>query len=422
LCFARRSASRRQVFVAKIAGAILMTDSFIDIQEYTYDLPPERIALYPLPQRDQSKLLVYRHRTITHATFDMLHEFIPSNSLLFFNDTKVIPARLLFQKETGAEIEIFLLNPLRPTSLAEAMLSTGSVQWHCSIGNLRRWNDDRVLVKKNETGILHARLINREDGIVEFTGPSLSFAEVIHSFGDTPLPPYIKRKAEPGDRERYQTIYSQASGAVAAPTAGLHFTQRVLDNLQRRGILTDFLTLHVSAGTFLPVKVQNAIAHDMHAEQVILTEANLLHLLLPDRPVLAVGTTSLRTLESLYWYGVKLLEDPDAEFTIQKLDPYEHRKIIPTKEESVRAIAGLMTRKNLKVLTGETSIYILPGYTFRIVDGLITNFHQPQSTLLLLIAAFIGKDWKKIYEEALGKDYRFLSYGDSSLLFKAQTR
>ena len=397
-----------------------MMDSFIDIKEYTYDLPPERIALYPLPQRDQSNLLVYRQGAVTHATFDRLDEFIPPNALLFFNDTKVIPARLLFQKETGAEIEIFLLNPSRPTSLAEAMQSIGSVQWQCSIGNLRRWNDDRVLIKKNETGILHARLINREEGIVEFTGPSLSFAEVIHSFGDTPLPPYIKRKAEPGDRERYQTIYSQALGAVAAPTAGLHFTKRVLDNLQRRGILTDFLTLHVSAGTFLPVKVQNAITHNMHAEQVILTEANLLHLLMPDRPVLAVGTTSLRTLESLYWYGVKLLEDPDAEFTIQKMDPYDRRKVTPTKEESLRAVADLLTRKNLEVLTGETSIYILPGYTFRIVDALITNFHQPQSTLLLLIAAFIGKDWKKIYEEALRKDYRFLSYGDSSLLFRNQ--
>ncbi len=396
-------------------------DSFIDIEEYTYDLPAEKIAAYPLPQRDQSKLLVYRHGTITHARFDGLDEFVPGNAILFFNDTKVIPARLIFQKETGAEIEIFLLNPLRPTLLAEAMQSSGTVQWQCSIGNLKRWNDGRVLVKQNETGALQARLINREEGIVEFAGPLRPFAEVILSFGDTPLPPYIKRKAEPIDRERYQTIYSQASGAVAAPTAGLHFTKRVLDNLQHRGILTDFLTLHVSAGTFLPVKVRNAITHDMHAEQVIVSESAILHLLLPDRPVLAVGTTSLRTLESLYWYGVKLIDDPEAEFTIQKLDPYEARKITPTKEESFRAIADRMNRKGMKVLAGETSIYILPGYPFRVVDGLITNFHQPQSTLLLLIAAFIGKDWKKVYEEALEKDYRFLSYGDSSLLFRSNS-
>jgi S-adenosylmethionine:tRNA ribosyltransferase-isomerase len=399
-------------------------DPFIDIHEYTYDLPPERIALYPLPQRDQSKLLVYRHGSMTHSRFDALDEFIPPNAILIFNDTKVIPARLIFQKETGAEIEIFLLNPLPPTLLAEAMQATGSIQWQCSIGNLKRWNDGKILVKQNETGTLQARLVNRDEPIVivEFAWSSLlSFAEVIRSFGDTPLPPYIKRKAEPSDLDRYQTIYSQASGAVAAPTAGLHFTKRVLDNLQRHGILTDFLTLHVSAGTFLPVKVQNAVTHDMHAEQVIISERTLHHLLLPDRPVLAVGTTSLRTLESLYWYGVKLLGDPDAEFTIQKFDPYAARQGTPTKEESFRAIAGRMSRKNMKFLTGETSIYILPGYPFRVVDGLITNFHQPQSTLLLLIAAFIGKDWKKIYREVLEKDYRFLSYGDSSLLFRNKT-
>ena len=300
------------------------------------------------------------------------------------------------------------------------MQSITAVQWQCAIGNLKRWNPGRVLVKQNETGILNAALINREEGIVEFTSsPMRSFAEVIRSFGDTPLPPYIKRNAEPSDRERYQTIYSRAPGAVAAPTAGLHFTKHVLDNLQRRGVLTDFLTLHVSAGTFLPVKVQNAVTHDMHAEQVIITESTILHLLLPDRPVVAVGTTSLRTLESLYWYGVKLLDDPDAEFNIGKLDPYEPRKVTPGKEESFRAVADRMGRMGLKFLTGTTSIYILPGYPFRVVDGLITNFHQPRSTLLLLIAAFIGKDWRKIYDEALGGGYRFLSYGDSSLLFRS---
>ena len=396
-------------------------DPFIDIQDYTYDLLPEKIALYPLPQRDQSKLLIYQNGRIVHARFDTLAEFIPLNSLLFFNDTKVIPARLLFQKETGAEIEIFLLNPVHPSPLVqESMQSTGAVQWKCAVGNLKRWTDGLVLVKHTDTGILNAKLINREEGIVEFKGsPARSFAELIGSSGDTPLPPYIKRKAEPSDRERYQTIYSQVPGAVAAPTAGLHFTQRILDNLRQRGVHTDFLTLHVGAGTFLPVKVQNAMTHPMHAEQVIISENTIRHLLLPDRPVLAVGTTSLRTLESLYWYGVKLLDDPGAEFKIQKLDPYKPQSVTPTREESFRAIADRMSRQDLKFLTGETSIYILPGYKFRVVEGLITNFHQPQSTLLLLIAAFVGKDWIKIYEEALEKDYRFLSYGDSSLLFRS---
>ncbi len=395
-------------------------DSFINIQDYTYDLQADRIALYPLAERDQSKLLVYHGDTITHSQFDQVSEFLPENSLLYFNDTKVISARLIFQKETGAEIEIFLLNPVHPSPLVqEAMQATEKVQWHCAIGNLKRWKHGISLEIKKDRLSLKANLLQSEAGLVElsWTPSHLSFADVIGSLGVTPLPPYLKRKAEPSDLDRYQTVYSHAKGAVAAPTAGLHFTSALLDRLRNKGMLTDFVTLHVSAGTFQPVKVQNAIAHDMHSEQVMISDKNIANLLLSNKLLIAVGTTSLRTLESLYWYGVKLLTDPNAEFNIQKLDPYQPHPVLISKEESFHAVAEMMSRKKIKSLAGETSIFILPGYTFRVCDGLITNFHQPGSTLLLLIAALIGEDWRKVYEEAMAGGYRFLSYGDSSLLF-----
>ncbi len=393
----------------------------IDMEDYVYDLPPGSIANYPLPERDQSKLLVYKDGAITHSQFSRLHEFLPDNSILFFNDTRVIPARLIFQKDTGAEIEIFLLNPLRPSTLmVEAMQATGLVRWQCSIGNLKRWTKGVSLARKNVNCTLEATLIDREEGVVEFgwSPAVLSFAEVISLTGVTPLPPYLKRKAEPGDRERYQTVYSNVEGAVAAPTAGLHFTERVLHQIKQQGILIDFLTLHVSAGTFQPVKVQNAVEHEMHAEQVIVSKDNIRHLLMPGKKVLAAGTTSLRTLESLYWYGVKLLAQPNAEFNITQHEPYQLKGNAATRHESFHAIADMMQRKELTFITGETSIYILPGYEFRVCDGLITNFHQPGSTLLLLVAAFVGDYWKKIYRQALDNDYRFLSYGDGSLLLR----
>lgn len=395
-------------------------NSYVDMRDYSYALPPGRIATFPLPARDQSKLLVYERQKLSHSTFDHVGEFLPKNSTLFFNDTKVIPARLIFHKETGAEIEIFLLNPGNPSPLLQqAMESTEKVRWYCSIGNLKRWTAGISLFLKNDNGfLLEASLLSREEGLVEFSWSraDLSFAEVLQAAGVTPLPPYLKRKAEPLDRERYQTVYSQAEGAVAAPTAGLHFTQQLLSNLSQKGILEDFLTLHVSAGTFQPVKVSDAAAHDMHSEQVVISGRNIGNLLREDKKVVAVGTTSLRTLESLYWFGVKLMHDPGAAFAIAKMDPYEYDGQLPSREEAFRAVAGMMQKKKLERLTGETSIYILPGYTFKVCDGLITNFHQPGSTLLLLVAAFIGADWKKVYAEALQKDYRFLSYGDSSLL------
>lgn len=391
----------------------------IDIREYQYHLPSDRIAIYPLKERDQSKLLVYQNGEISHSTFAQINTFLPTPSTIFFNDTKVIPARLFFSKETGSEIELFLLDPYG-AELSQAMQARGSATWRCTIGNLKRWTEGLLLVKDINQVKLTASLINREQGIVKFewNPAELSFGEVLNFFGVTPLPPYIKRQAEPTDRERYQTIYSQADGAVAAPTAGLHFTDKIINQIKANGAITDYVTLHVSAGTFQPVKVSNALDHTMHKERIIITKNNIKNLLLEDRKIIAVGTTSLRTLESVYWYGTKLLTNPEAPFKIVKLDPYAGNNKSPSKKESLQAIYDLMCRKEVEIIHGETSIYIVPGYQFQLVDALITNFHQPGSTLMLLVAAFVREDWKRIYRQALDNDYRFLSYGDSSLLVR----
>ena len=389
----------------------------IKISDYTYNLPEEKIALHPLTQRDESKLLVYHNEKITHTHFYKLADFIPKNSILFFNNTKVIPARLFFQKETGAVIEIFLLDPVAPLPVvALAMNVKGKCRWHCTIGNLKRWKENAHLQFTIQHLTLSAKLIDREKGIVEFEwNLPITFSEVIQQIGAIPLPPYIHRKAQTEDKERYQTIYSKEDGAVAAPTAGLHFTKKVFNSLQQKNIETEYLTLHVSAGTFQPVKVENANEHTMHAEQVVITRKNI-EQLLSNKKIVAVGTTSLRTLESIYWYGIKLLNNFKSEFIIHQNDAYQ----LQPKEihEGLNAILKKMDDENTNQLLGETSIFIMPGYDFKIVDALITNFHQPNSTLILLVAAFVGKDWQKIYNEALANDYRFLSYGDSSLLFK----
>lgn len=386
------------------------------IADFMYELPDNRIARYPLSERDHSKLLVYRPGNITHDQFFHLGHHLPENSLLVFNDTKVIPARLHFQKHTGAWIEIFLLNPVLPSSLVvQAMEAHGFCTWKCTIGNLKKWTDEVILTKTLPGITLTARLVDRQDGLVEFAWESQhSFAEVVHLAGATPLPPYLHRDAEPEDQERYQTIYSHHDGAVAAPTAGLHFTDRVFEDLTQRGIAKDFVTLHVSAGTFQPVKTELAAEHTMHHEQVIISRKNMEHLL-EDRQVIAVGTTSMRTLESLYWFGARLCVDPEAKFDILQDDPYG-RIPAPSTREALQAVLRYMDRHQLDLLMGRTAIYIMPGYTFRICRGLITNFHQPGSTLMLLVAALVGDDWKKIYTEALTQGYRFLSYGDSSLL------
>lgn len=394
----------------------------ININDYRYDLPDERIALYPLAERDKSKLLVYRNGDIQHATFKNLVDFLPDNSFLFFNDTRVIPARIHFKKQTGAEIEIFLLSPVVPSSIvSQAMAATSSTTWQCTIGNLKRWKENSFLEKSIDGITLKAELEDREKGLVRFTWPGdFSFAEMIAKIGETPLPPYLKRKVETSDRERYQTIYSHYEGAVAAPTAGLHFTDRIFAQLASKNIDHDFLTLHVSAGTFQPVKVDDVSQHIMHREQIIITRKNLENLLASDRSIIPVGTTSMRTLESIYWFGVKLLQDEDATFEITQDDPYLPNTALPSSKQAVEAVIETFEKKKLEALGGSTAIFIRPGYTFRICHGLITNFHQPGSTLMLLVAALVGNDWKKIYQSALENDYRFLSFGDSSLLLPNQ--
>lgn len=391
----------------------------ISLNEYTYKLPEDRIAAYPLDRRDQSRLLVYEGNSgqIRHEKFTSLTDHLPANSLLVFNDTKVIPARLHFQKGTGAEIEIFLLNPLLPSPLVPlAMQAEKSCTWKCTIGNLKRWKEETPLTRNFHGGSVEATLHNREEGIVEFTwGTSHTFAEVVNQLGETPLPPYLKREAIASDRERYQTIYSHYEGAVAAPTAGLHFTENVFAALKEKNIRTDFVTLHVSAGTFQPIKAENVREHVMHREQLVVSRRNI-EILLESNFVVPVGTTSLRTIESLYWYGVSLIRDPHAPFSISQHDAYLKEGTLPSRRESLSAIIHYMDATKRNRIEGETSLYILPGYTFRICNALITNFHQPGSTLLLLVAALLGDDWKRVYAEALANEYRFLSYGDSSLL------
>ncbi len=391
----------------------------ISLNDYKYDLPEEKIAKVPLKNRSDSKLLTYKNGTTTHAQFHQIDKHIPDNSLLVFNNTRVIPARLHFVKDTGALIEIFLLEPIAPTTeVASAMLVKKKCDWKCMVGNLKRWKEGQILkmtLESSETE-LQVELVDREEQIVSFSWPTEEeFVHVIEAAGKIPLPPYINREVTYDDQERYQTVYSQFDGAVAAPTAGLHFDQGVFDNLKQKCIQVDYLTLHVSAGTFQPIKEDNVLNHKMHGEQVIVTLANIDNLMAKDF-IIAVGTTSMRTMESLYWYGVKILQG-ERDFVIEKLQPYELDKAsLPSKKESLQAVKDYMLETQVNQLTGHTEIFIFPGYEFKICNGLISNFHLPGSTLILLVAAFIGEDWRHVYKEALTNNYRFLSYGDSSLL------
>lgn len=397
------------------------------LEDFQYPLPEEKIAKHPLPQREQSKLLVYNQGKITDNRFYQLPDVLPPDSSLFFNNTKVIPARLFFRKtstspELGALIEIFLLQPVSPSPvIAQAMETKGSCCWQCMIGNLKKWKEGILQQTMHIKGIpcrLEAKLTDKDKKLVCFnwTG-DFSFAEVVETAGKVPLPPYLKREATEEDKPRYQTIYSKEKGAVAAPTAGLHFTESMMKELGQRTIPMHYFTLHVSAGTFQPIKVQNIQSHPMHAEQMMIQKDVIEALLYQDKKVIAVGTTAMRTLESLYWYGVKLLRFDDKHFHIDKLFPYEcaHGNL-PSVPTAMQAILQHMEKERISYLMGETSIFIFPGYRFRICKGLITNFHLPASTLILLVAAFVGDDWRKIYSHALTHDYRFLSYGDSSLL------
>ncbi len=392
----------------------------INIQAYSYPLPEERIAKYPLPDRDQSKLLIYKDGIIRHDHFKSIVREIPKDAMMVFNNTKVIPARLQFVKETGASIELFLLNPIKPsTLLIEAMQSKLKCAWHCTIGNLKRWSDNIILKKVIGQHELHAKLVDREKQVVEFSWTGdLTFAEIISLSGETPLPPYLKRQAEVTDKERYQTVYSVHEGAVAAPTAGLHFTDGILQQLSEQGVEKLYVTLHVSAGTFQPVKTENALEHNMHHEQIVVSKESLLSLGKHQGPIIPVGTTSMRTLETLYWIGLKIINKLADPFFIDQDFAYQQYKIIPTTAEAMQAIVDHLTSQESDTLLANTAIYIHPGYQFKVCDGLVTNFHQPGSTLILLVAAFVGEDWKRIYDEALNSDYRFLSYGDSSLLWR----
>ena len=388
----------------------------LNLQDFHYDLPAEKIALHPLGERDQSKLLVWKHGEITHKKFTDLPSILPDNSFLFFNNTKVIPARLFFQKESGATVEVFLLHPVNPTQDVQlAMNVRNSATWECTIGNKKRWAAGTTLSKKLLDGVLNATQSDSEKNHVTLTWSSdLTFAEVLLQAGQTPLPPYLHRPPVESDRKNYQTIYSVHEGAVAAPTAGLHFTPRIFEMLISKDMHHDFLTLHVSAGTFQPIKHADPRQHVMHNEQIVITRQNIEHAKDQTKKIIAVGTTSMRSLESLYWYGVKILQGSE-EFNISQHDPWELTGNVDTPT-ALNAILDLMDRKKIDKITGETSIYIQPGYRFRVCQGLITNFHQPASTLILLVAAFTGMKWKDIYGEALANNYRFLSYGDSSLL------
>ncbi|MVM29192.1 S-adenosylmethionine:tRNA ribosyltransferase-isomerase [Spirosoma sp. HMF4905] len=394
------------------------------LSQFQYDLPDERIARFPLPQRDASKLLVYQHGQIRHERFTSLPEFLPSGSFLVFNNTKVIPARLHFTKPTGAIIELFLLSPF-PNSqpISQAMEATGAAIWQGMIGNRKRWKPDEILYTTLSTPDGHVDLSVRwhdyEQSAVQLSWQpaELTFAQLIQYAGEIPLPPYLKREATDADRETYQTVYSKQEGAVAAPTAGLHFTPAVFDALAKQGIEHDYLTLHVGAGTFQPIKTENVRQHHMHTEEVVYTQENLRNLLGHINNIVAVGTTSMRALESLYWMGVKLIRKDAQPFRLDQHYAYQlpiHEQ--PTAEESLRAVLSELIATNKESIVAHTGIYITPGYQFKLCKGIVTNFHQPGSTLILLISALIGDDWKRVYTEALENDYRFLSYGDSSLL------
>lgn len=399
------------------------------IQDYTYTLPDEKIAYFPLTERDASKLLVYKQGRITGTVFNNIDSHLPENALLVFNNTKVVAARLLFQKPSGGVIEIFCLEPHGVNmDITTAMLQQGYVQWQCLVGGASKWKPGVVLEKEiqlSNTSInLQAAMHARTEGgfIIRFnwTPSDKSFAEVLQAAGVMPLPPYIKRKADNTDDTRYQTVYARHEGSVAAPTAGLHFTDKVIQKIQARHITPAYLTLHVGAGTFKPVKAATMDQHDMHAEWIDVGTDFITRLAAHTDTVVAVGTTSMRTLETLYWLGVKCLQDKSFELAgpvhLSQWECYQLPQQVSTKA-ALEALAGALQQHGLSRLVATTQIIIAPGYTPRVVKALVTNFHQPQSTLLLLVAAGIGTDWRKVYQYALEHDFRFLSYGDSSLLF-----
>lgn len=403
-----------------------MNTKEIHISEYNYALPDERIAKFPMKERDHSKLLIYNKGVVGEDVFYNLSNHLPKGTLMVFNNTKVIQARMHFRKETGALIEIFLLEPAAPSDYELMFQTTNRCSWYCLVGNLKKWKDGVLKVESEGFNLTAKRLGEHGTSqLIEFewTG-GMSFAEVIDAVGELPIPPYLNRETQESDKTTYQTVYSKIKGSVAAPTAGLHFTDRVLQSLDEHGIEREELTLHVGAGTFKPVKSERIADHEMHTEFISVRRETLEKLIRHDAKAIAVGTTSVRTLESLYYMGLKVLANPDIaeeQLHVQQWEPYDGLQVKDnglqiTAKDALQALLEWMKHHELNVLHSSTQIIIAPGYDYKIVKMLVTNFHQPQSTLLLLVSAFVKGDWHKIYDYALAHDFRFLSYGDSSLL------
>lgn len=400
----------------------------IKIEAYNYTLPEEKIATFPLAERDSSKLLVYKAAHIEDRQFNAIADYLPEDTLMVYNQTKVVHARLLFKKPTGGKVEVFCLEPeARYADVPTAMLSRETVYWKCFLGGASKWKEGSLVLETADFSI-YAERVAQQDGAwvlkLSWTDPALSFAEVLHKAGKVPLPPYLNREATAADEATYQSVFAKEEGSVAAPTASLHFTPGVLESIADKGIKTLSVTLHVGAGTFKPVKSATMQDHEMHAEWLEVSKAQLTALaqhLEAKKTLVAVGTTSCRTLESLYWIGVQLMNGVAIEngaVAVSQWLPYEHGCQAVAAAESINAIVRHLELNQPDKLVVKTQIIIAPGYDFKIVDGLITNFHQPESTLLLLVSALIGEDWKTVYDHALNNNYRFLSYGDSSLLWR----
>lgn len=404
-----------------------MDTKHIQIKDFNYNLPDERIAKFPLAKRDNSKLLLYRHGEVTEDVFHNIAQYLPKGALMVFNNTKVIQARLHFRKETGALIEVFLLEPYMPADYEQMFQTTGHCSWLCMIGNLKKWKEGSLKRTFDVKGKEVTLVAERKEDVhksyrVDFSwdASDVSWAEMLDAVGELPIPPYLNRETQESDKTTYQTVYSKIKGSVAAPTAGLHFTPEVLADIDRHGIDREELTLHVGAGTFKPVKSEEIQDHEMHTEYICVHRQTLEKLIRHEAKAIAVGTTSVRTLESLYYIGVKLektLDLSEEELHVRQWEPYENAVAKPiTPLKAIENILAYLDKHGLSALHASTQIIIAPGYEYNIVKMLVTNFHQPQSTLLLLVSAFVHGDWRKIYDYALAHDFRFLSYGDSSLL------
>lgn len=407
---------------------MILNPKHIKIQDFNYDLPDKRIAKFPLPVRDQSKLLLYQHGKVSEDIFTSLPSYINKGELMVFNNTKVIQARIHFRKETGALIEVFCLEPIEPTDYALNFQQTEHAAWLCLIGNLKKWKGELLSREMIVKGRLIKLTAERKEAVgtsqwVDFrwNNKKVTFADILEVFGELPIPPYLNRDTQESDKVTYQTVYSKIKGSVAAPTAGLHFTQRVLDALKEKGVDMEELTLHVGAGTFKPVKSEEIEGHEMHTEWISVSKSTIESLIHHGGKAIAVGTTSVRTLESLYHMGVTLILHPDAsdeQLKVKQWQPYE----LPASAKDISSVDALqalldyMNRHELDTLHSSTQIIIAPGYQYQVVKAMVTNFHQPQSTLLLLVSAFVQGDWHTIYDYALSHNFRFLSYGDSSFI------